>query len=127
MAMELSQEQINTAMKDPNHLKKWLEESGRKWLTFNTKDLVNAMPWPEGAQAFAQIISMYRDQRRTIATGRVEIQKHIDNVSDKEVDVEVPIFKDETLEIEELDRAIRHMIGLASKKDPSWKLTNAPL
>jgi len=125
--MELSQEAINTAMKDPEHLKKWLQESGRRWMTFNTKDLIESIPWPAGAQALAEIISMYRDHRRAIATGRVEIQKHMDNVSSEEVGVEVPLYKDETLEIEELDRAIRHMIGLASEKDPKWNLQNAPL
>ncbi len=70
---------------------------------------------------------MYRDHRRAIATGRYETQKHVNHVTGKEVEVEVPVYKDETLEIEELDRAIRHLIGLASEKDPSWKLSNAPL
>jgi hypothetical protein len=51
----------------------------------------------------------------------------MDNVAGKEVEIKVPIYKDETLEIEELDRAIRHMISLASEKDSSWKLTNTPL
>jgi hypothetical protein len=114
-------------MKDPNHLKKWLQESGRKWMTFNTKDLVEALPWPMGAQALAEIISMYRDHRRTIATGRVEKMMQMDNVAGKEVEIEVPIYKDENLEIEELDRSIRHQIGLASQKDPTWSLQNAPL
>lgn len=125
--MELSQEQINTAMKDPEHLKKWLQESKRRWMTFNTKDLIAALPWPTGAQALAEIISVYRDHRRTIDTGRVEVRKVRDEVTGQEVEVDVPIFKDEILEIEELDRAIRHMIGLASAMDSGWKLTNAPL
>jgi hypothetical protein len=124
---DLSKEQINTAMKDPNHLKKWLQESKRNWMVFNTKDLINSMPWPAGAQALAEIVSMYRDHRRAIATGRVEVQKQRDDVTDQEVDVEVPIYKDETLEIEELDRAIRHLIAEASEKDPKWSLQNAPL
>lgn len=124
---QLTPEAINCAMKDPAHLKQWMQESKRKWMTFNTKDLVEALPWPTGAQALAEIISIYRDHRRTIPTGDVEVQQHQDEVTGQMVDVKVPLFKDEGLEIEELDRAIRHLISLASEKDPAWKLTNAPL
>ena len=69
---------------------------------------------------------MYRDHRRTISAG-TEKQKHLDNVTNQEVEVEVPIFKDETLELEELDRAIRYLVGLASEKDPNWSLLSTPL
>ena len=96
-------------------------------MTFNTNDLVDALPWPGGARALAEIISAYRDHRRAIPTGRYETQTHTDNVAGGEVEIKVPLYKDETLEIEELDRAIRHMIGLASAKDPGWDLQNAPL
>lgn len=123
----LTQEQINTAMKDPAHLKRWLLESGRRWMVFDMRDLVKALPWPTGAQALAEIISVYRDHRRTIPTGRTETQKQPDHVTGQEVEIEVPVYKDETLEIEELDRAIRHLIGMASDKDPTWSLQNAPL
>lgn len=127
MTEQLTPEAIATAMKNPVHLKRWMEASGRRWLIFNTKDLIAALPWPTGAQALAEIISVYRDHRRTIDTGRVEVRKVRDEVTGQDVEVEVPIFKDEILEIEELDRAIRHMIGLASAMDSGWKLTNAPL
>lgn len=75
----------------------------------------------------AEIVTMYREHRRTQATGRSEKQEHFDDVTDRTVSVDVPLYKDETLEIEELDRVIRHLIGLATEKDPGWSLQNAPL
>lgn len=126
-AENLSEEAARTAMKNPAHLKRWLLASGRRWLVFDARDLVEALPWPEGAQALAEIVSAYRNYRRSIATGRSETQKQTDHVTGQEVEVEVPIFKDETLEIEELDRAIRYLIGVASEKDPTWRLDAAPL
>jgi len=110
----LSPEAINTAMKSPEHLKLWLEKSGRRWLVLNGLDLVDALPWPSGVEAFVQIVMAYRDHRATIDTGRVE-----------EIDVEgtkrrVPVMKGELLEVEELDRAIRYLIGEITRRDPTW-------
>lgn len=124
---KLSKEQINTAMKDPEHLKRWLMESDRRWLVFSTKDLMEALPYPGGQQALAEIISIYRDHRRTIPAGRTEKQKHINEVTSQEVEVEIPVYKDETLEIEELDRVIRYLASIASDKDLKWSIQNTPL
>jgi len=41
--------------------------------------------------------------------------------------VKVPQMKEETLEVEELDRVIRYLIGQVTEKDPTWKLENPPL
>ncbi len=121
MTEKLSVEQIRTAIKDPKHLKQWLAETDRKFLIFDTADLIDGLPWPDGVDALLQIIAAYRDQRRTIPSGRTEVQKHQGH------NINVALMKDENLEIEEIDRAIRDLIGQATNLDRSWSLENAPL
>lgn len=120
---ELARRLFKVSMKTPEHLKKWLEASGRRWLVLDTLELVDALPWPNGVDSLIQIIACYRDHRRVIPSGRVERQR--DPTLKKEVDV--PIMKDETLEVFELDRAIRYLIGQITTKDAKWKLENPPM
>jgi uncharacterized NAD(P)/FAD-binding protein YdhS len=119
---ELSLEQRNVAIKDPEHLKRWLAQTGRRFMVFNAADLVDALPWPDGHNALLQIIAAYRAQRAATLSDRVE-----KTTSPTGEGIELQLPKDEFLEVEELDRAIRDLIGEASRKDPNWKLENAPL
>ncbi len=127
MSTELSEAQIRTALKSPEHLKEWMEKSGRRFLVMDGLELVDSLPWPEGVIALTQLLACYRDHRATRETGRYETQK---DPSDGE-DVQIPIFKGETLELEELDRAIRYLIGMASdeahKRGVKWDITDLPL
>lgn len=116
---KLTEAQQNTAIKDPEHLKRWLAATGRRYLVLNTFDLVDGLPWPDGVAAFMQCIDAYRDHRRGMAITRTIVVNGVER--------EEPSQKDEFLEIEELDRAIRMLIGEASKRDPNWKLENPPL
>ena len=117
MSEPLPVESIRTAIQTPDHLLKWLEASGRRWLVFSGVDIAKGLPWPHGHEALQQIIDAYRDHRRVQDSGHTEV---IDGVA-------VPVMKTEMLEIEELDRAIRYLIGQATEKDPTWKLENPPL
>jgi hypothetical protein len=118
----LSQEQLNTAMRSPAHLKQWLEVTHRRWLVFNAMELMDALPWPSGVEAFMQVVMAYRDHRRTIESGRTEL---VEEPLTGEM-VEVPICKDENLEVEELDRAIRYLAGQIREKRPEWMLGTPP-
>ena len=111
------------AMPDKSHLKRWLGATGKTWLTFNALDLVDALRWPDGVDLLMQIIACYRDHRAAIETGRTEEQA--DPRSGEKV--KVPIFKGESLELEELDRAIRDMQQRILEKDPRWTIENDPL
>ena len=93
--MSVSEAQAVTAMKSPEHLKRWLQESGREWLVFSATDLVDALrdPWPGALQTFQSLLEAYDDHRRTIPSGEMEKVKHPD--TGEEVDVEV--MKTETL------------------------------
>jgi hypothetical protein len=118
---EQSKRLLRIAIQDPEHLKRWLEESGRSWLVFNSLDLVDALPFPDGVDAFMQLIACYRDYRSAIPSGRTETI--MDPTLGKEVTTS--IMKTDNLEVEELDRAIRFLIGQITELDPSWDI-NTP-
>jgi hypothetical protein len=122
--MGLTREQVNTAMKDPDHLKRWLDASGRRFIVLKSEDVVDAL-WGvgDGVDLFIQLLAIYRDHRKAQPSGRMETVK--DPRTQEQVQVSIP--KGETLEIDELDRAIRWMINQASTLDPEWKLENPPL
>jgi len=98
-------------------LKQWLSASGRRWLVFNVIDLVDALPWPAGHEALQQLVAAYGGHRATMETGGV----------DATLTPPQPIYKGEQLEVEELDRAIRYLVGQITERDPSWRLTNPAL
>lgn len=118
----LSPEAVRVAMTDPAHLREWLEASGRRWLVFDALDLVEALPWPSGVEALIEIINCYRDHRRC----QPSVRKHQVETPDGGM-ADVPVMKDDHLEVNELDQCIRWLIGLASERDPNWSLDKAPL
>lgn len=122
-ADQLREARARVAMSSPEHMQQWLEASGRRFLVFPAAELVASLPWPGGVEALMQIIAAWRDHRRAQESGRYHEVRH-PVMKDK---VRVPIMKDDTLEIEELDRAIRYLISLASQRDPAWKLENPPM
>ena len=115
-AAECIQASLRTAMASPEKLIQWLEASGRSWLVFNARQLVEALPWPEGVSAFAQVVAAYRDHRSTIPTGDTE------TISGRAV----PKFHTETMPVTELDGAIRYLITQASTLDSTWSLERDP-
>ena len=121
-----SESRMSAAMKSPDHLKRWLEESGRRYLVFDGLELIDALPWPDGIEALMQLISCYRDYRSVKDTGRKESIE----VDSGEV-VTVSVFKSEVLELEELDRVIRYLIGVASeeakRRQVKWSIEQSPL
>lgn len=121
-SQERSEAQMRVSMQHPEHLKSWLVASGRRWLVINALELVDALPWPAGVDAFLQIVAAYRDHRGAMPSGRMEVIAHPNGES-----ITVPVMKGETLEVEELDRAIRYLIGQITAKDSTWKLENPPM
>lgn len=98
----------------------WLPRT--RELYFNGVELLDALPWPFGVEAFMQVVMAYRDHRRTIESGRAELVKEPTGEA-----VELPVYKDETLEVEELDRAIRYLVAQIREKQPDWRLEQSPL
>jgi hypothetical protein len=121
--IEISEHQMRTAMQSPSHLREWLEKSGRQWLVLNGLHLVDALPWPTGAEALTQIIACYRDHRSVIATGETKME--VDPRTKQQVEVEV--YHPETLTVTELDRAIRYLVGQITELKPGWALTDPAL
>lgn len=121
--VEESERQMRVAMKSKTHMREWLEKSGRSWFVFNGAHLVEALPWPDGVEAFIQFVACYRDHRATLDTGEMA---WVENPKTGKMD-EVPLFYPETLTRTELDRVIRWLVGQITEMDPDWKLADAPL
>lgn len=79
-------EQYATAIKDPEHLKRWLKETQREFLILRTDHLVDALPWPGGVQTLIQMIELYKDHRATIPTGKTLTEKN--TITDEIVEVQ---------------------------------------
>ncbi len=120
---ERAQALLNVSIKSPDHLKRWLQQSGRRWMVFDALDLVDALSWPEGVRALMELIAAYREHRGGIESGNYETQR--DPTLGKEI--QVPIMKTDLLEVAELDRAIRALITQATKQDPTWSLDKPPM
>lgn len=120
---EMSQRILNVSIRDKGHLKEWLEKSGRRWLVFDSRDLVDALPFPDGVDDFMRVVACYREYRGQQATGKVEVQK--DPTLGKEISI--PTMKSDLLEVAELDRVVRYCIRQITEKDPTWKLENPPM
>lgn len=109
---------LNISMTTPMQLKQWLEASGRRYLVFDAYQLIDALPWPHGIDLLAQVIACYRDERRTIPSGRYTELKAGDPST------RVPVMRGETLEADELDRCVRYLIRQLQELDSTWRLEN---
>lgn len=85
------------SLKTPEALKTWLAASGRRWLIFDSLDLVDSLPWPGGVETLMQITTGYDDHRRTRG-------------------ITAPLTPSE------LDQVVRHLIGVLTEQDPTWNL-----
>ncbi len=120
----LRERQVKLAMSSAAHLKQWLQASGRRWLVMDAMELVDALPWPGGVQELMGLINLYNQHRRKFDSGRRG--KPIKDPITGDM-VEPIIFKDEKLELAEVDRATRHLVQLALEWDPKWSLENPAL
>ena len=100
-AEELREARGRVSMGSAEHLIRWMLSSGRGWVFFKAEDLIRALPWPGGVEAFQQMVDCYADHRSVIPTGRTE---EIEGTV-------VPIFKTDVLEDEEIIEAIRFLLN----------------
>jgi len=106
-----------------DHLIKWLIATDRAWLIFNAKDLVDSLPFPEGVEDFMRTVNAYAQYRNSTKTGQTfEV---IDPITDEKI--LAPKLVGELLEKDELDRAIRYLVGLITEINPKWRLESTPL
>jgi len=115
---EKIQARIQVSMKDPEHMKRWLRESGRPFIVFKADDVIDALPWPHGAEALQQVSDAYDHHRATIPTGRTRTE--VDPITKEKV--EVPVMKGQQLERDEMEALIRFYVNAISENDPTWKL-----
>jgi len=123
MKNKLTREEVakaleNVALKDKEHLKRWLVDSGRKYLVLDSVHLVDSLPFPEGIQLLQSMLNCYREYRRGIPTGDKAREKNPIDGTDCFVD----IMHEEVLSVSELDLAIRYLINQLTNIDSAWKL-----
>ena len=114
---------VRTAMKDPEHMKRWLNASGRMFIVLKADDLIDALQWPAGVDVFMGVVNAYAQRRRTIPSG--ELAQREDPLTGEMVDI--TLYKDESLTHGELDRCIRYLVAKMYEIDPTWKLTDHAL
>lgn len=123
----LTPEQVATAMKSPDHLRAWVEASGRRWLVLDGVEFTKALPFPHGVEAFMDMLAAYRDERRAVWTGRLEKYVGKNELTGDKIDTELRVMKGEHLEVEELDRAVRYLVAQILELDPTWSLDRPAL
>lgn len=99
---ELSRAQDAVAVKDPEHLIRFLVGSDLSYLVFHAPTLVRGLPWPTGVDALMQVIAAYNSERRLDDTGWA-------TQSAQDAAVPVPITKDDRLFLGEIDDAIAQL------------------
>jgi hypothetical protein len=121
-AMKASLEEIRAAqarvsLADPEHLRRWLEES-RPFLIFSAQDLSDSLSplWPDGAKWVQQMVACYRAHRATIPSGEIRVSE-----MDGEK-YEQPLFKGDSLTLAEKDRAVRWLVSQILEEKPDWSL-----
>ena len=124
-SQEILEARTRTAMTNPEHLERWLLASGREYLCFVTRDLIEALRpyWPEAHRELQDVIALYLNKRMQEPTG--DVRKEKSPVTGDVV--EAPIMKSDAMTKEELDRMIRWAIGQITRLDQNWSLEDRPL
>lgn len=113
---------MRVAMKSREQLMQWLKESGREFIIFNTKDLMDSLPHAQDAELLQQLIGLYATHRMSISYDKI---KMFDPISETEVEAEVT--KDERLTLAEMDRLVRKLAGAIKDQHPEWSLDGDPI
>lgn len=123
--MTLTAAQINTAMRDPAHMKRWAETTNRQFLIYPMGDLIDALAqhWPEAANDHQRVDSVFTQHRLTIPSG--DYRDVTDPITGQVVTE--TLYKGNQLTDVELDRCIRWCIGQIREKRPGWVLDDKPL
>lgn len=121
---ELTRAAERTAMASPTQLKQWLIASGRRYIIFDSDDLVDALPWPGGVEALTQVVECYRQHRC------VDIAEEGpcpscngalsgDCMACNGVGIERR-YKSDVLELDEMKAVVAYLVERIRKTDPNW-------
>lgn len=120
---EIREAQERVAMRSLDHFRQWLIASGREFLIFNSKDLLNSLEFaPDNLVLVQQIVDCYRQHRLDIP---YSTRKEIEPMTGETITV--PICKDDTLTIAETDRLVRILASTLFDKVPGWSLDSEPI
>lgn len=117
--------QQRTAMRDPEHLRRFLLQSDRKYLVLNALDMVEALPWPDGHDALIQCVTAYNHERQARPSGWVVEEEVADPLRGGRRKVEIKLMQHELLEPEEIDEAIAQLQRLKTQVESERKRQGA--
>lgn len=133
---ELTRAAAAVAMTSPKHLKDWLNASGRRYIIMVANDLVDALPWPGGVEAFTQVVECYRQHRAVEvaeekpcpkccgqkfpnARSNNKLTPRADCMTCNGAGVERR-YKGDVLEPGEMKHAVQFLIDQIRKTEPNW-------
>lgn len=108
----------NVTLKGKDQLKRWLVDTGRRYLVFDSLQLVDSLSFPEGISILQGLIKTYSDYRSGIPTGKKRVEKNPVNGEDCEVDV----MHTDTFTAEELEEVFKFVIKQIIEIDPNWRI-----
>jgi hypothetical protein len=103
------------ALSDPEALKRWLLESGRKFVVLVSQDLVDSLPWPEGVRQFTTAVDSYRAYRMQQASSKVEQGRDLLGRP-----CEITVQKSDALDPMELNLLVHWAAAQLLEYDPGW-------
>ncbi len=107
-------------MQSPEHLKRWLSASGRRFVTFKSDDLVDSLLFPEGHHYFQQLCILYGQYRNKKTAG-----EHKDDLSAAEIGDLVKFAAEQLIERLVIDRTRGKSPVKVDKKRAADQLKNA--
>jgi hypothetical protein len=101
---KLTEEQLRTAIRSPEHLRRWVLQEA-PFVVFKGTDMVDALPYPSGHEAFQHFVSAYRSQRIDIEDDEQVRRRGVDPISRETL--EVPGKKHDMLTVDEFADLVR--------------------
>lgn len=112
------------AVTTPQHLKKWLSATKRDFIILKAPDLIDALPWPDGVDAFMLILEGYRQYRLSLPVDHAPCPRpHTPGkvcAFCRNTGVVVARTKNDVLELDEMKDAVQWLLHQIREKDSDW-------
>lgn len=108
---DMTEEQMRVAMASPEHLKRFFQARGQRFLVFRMEDLIDAGPWPQQVELIQALVFSYEGHRRAHPSG-MEERFTVTSPTGERVQQTVPVMKDGRLTVREIDLLVDDLMRL---------------